>query len=35
MPTAEIAKGLVELCRQGKNIEAIEKYYSENIVSVE
>ena len=35
MSTAEIAKGLVELCRQNKNIEAIDKYYADNIVSVE
>ena len=35
MSTAEVAKGLVELCRQNKNIEAIEKYYSDDIVSVE
>ena len=35
MSTAEIAKDLVDLCRKGKNIEAIEKYYSDKIVSVE
>jgi len=35
MSTAEIAKGLVDLCRQGKNMEAIAKYYSDKIVSVE
>lgn len=35
MSIAEVAKGLVDLCRQNKNIEAIEKYYSEDIVSVE
>ncbi len=35
MSIAEVAKGLVDLCRQNKNIEAIEKYYSEEIVSVE
>ena len=28
-------KELVALCQQGKNIEAIEKFYSPNIVSVE
>jgi SnoaL-like domain len=33
--TAEVAKGLVDLCRQGKFMEAIEKYYSDKIVSVE
>jgi hypothetical protein len=35
MSTAEVAKGLVELCRQGKYMGAIEKYYSDKIVSVE
>jgi hypothetical protein len=35
MSTAEIAKGLTDLCRQNKNMEAIEKYYSDGIVSVE
>lgn len=35
MSTAEIAKGLTDLCRQNKNMEAIEKYYSNAIVSVE
>jgi len=35
MSTAEIAKDLVDLCRQGKNMEAITKYYSKDIVSVE
>ena len=35
MSTAEVAKGLVDLCRQGKNLEAVEKYYSDQIVSVE
>ena len=35
MSTEEIAKGLVDLCRQGKNVEAIAKYYSDDIVSVE
>ncbi len=35
MTTAEIANDLAELCRHGKNMEAIEKYYSEDIVSVE
>jgi len=32
---SEIANGLVDLCRKGKNIEAITKYYSDDIVSVE
>ena len=35
MSIAEIANGLVDLCREGKNLEAIEKYYSDAIVSVE
>ncbi|MDQ6760268.1 MAG: nuclear transport factor 2 family protein [Acidobacteriota bacterium] len=35
MSITEMAQGLVDLCRQNKNIEAIEKYYSEDIVSVE
>jgi ketosteroid isomerase-like protein len=35
MSTKEIAQGLAELCRAGKNMEAIAKYYSDAIVSVE
>lgn len=35
MSTTEIAQDLVNLCRAGKNMEAIDKYYSDNIVSVE
>lgn len=35
MSISEIANCLVDLCRQGKYMEAIEKYYSDNIVSVE
>ena len=35
MSVTEIANGLVELCRQGKHLEAVNKYYSDNIVSVE
>ncbi|MDQ6704912.1 MAG: nuclear transport factor 2 family protein [Acidobacteriota bacterium] len=35
MSTSEIAKDLVDLCRNGKNLDAISKYYSDNIVSVE
>ncbi|MGO8718364.1 MAG: SnoaL-like domain-containing protein [Acidobacteriaceae bacterium] len=35
MSTAEIAKGLVDLCRERKYMEAVEKYYSDAIVSVE
>ena len=35
MSVAEIANDLVAMCRQGKNLDAIAKYYSEDIVSVE
>jgi hypothetical protein len=35
MSTMDIAKKLVELCRQGKNAEARETLYSPDIVSVE
>ncbi len=35
MSTSEIAKDLVDLCRKGKSMEAINKYYSDGIVSVE
>jgi len=35
MSTAEVANGLVSLCQQGKYLEAVEKYYSDDIVSVE
>ncbi len=35
MSTDEIGKGLVDLCRKGKTMEAIEKYYADSIVSVE
>lgn len=35
MTTAEIAKDLVDLCRHGKNMDAIDKYYSPDIVSQE
>jgi hypothetical protein len=35
MSITELANGLVDLCRQGKNLEAIKKYYSDKIVSVE
>jgi len=31
----EIGKKLVELCRQGKNVEAVESLYAPNIVSIE
>jgi hypothetical protein len=33
--TLDIGKQLVELCRQGKNLEAIDKLYSKDVVSVE
>lgn len=33
--TTAIAHELVALCREGRNMEAIEKFYSPNIVSVE
>lgn len=33
--TLEVGKKLVELCRQGKNMEAIDSLYSDKIVSVE
>lgn len=35
METAEIGKGLVALCREGKFDEAMAAYYGEDIVSVE
>ena len=35
MSAADIGKELVALCQQGKNMEAIDKFYSPNIVSVE
>ncbi|MEZ5403923.1 MAG: nuclear transport factor 2 family protein [Bryobacteraceae bacterium] len=35
MTVADVAKGLVTLCRKGKNMQAIEKFYSPDIVSVE
>ena len=35
MSINEIANGLVDLCRQRKNMEAIDKYYSDAIVSIE
>jgi hypothetical protein len=35
MTTMEIGKELVALCRQGKNMDAIAKFYSPNIESVE
>jgi hypothetical protein len=35
MDTLEVGKKLVELCKQGKNDEAIESLYAQDIVSVE
>jgi hypothetical protein len=35
MSINEIANGLVDLCRQRKNMEAIDKYYYDAIVSIE
>jgi hypothetical protein len=35
MSTAEVAKDVVNLCRSGKYTEAIARYYSDGIVSVE
>lgn len=33
--TLEVGKKLVELCNQGKHLEAVETLYSPNIVSIE
>lgn len=35
MSTTEVANGLVDLCRKGKYMEAVTKYYSDKIVSIE
>jgi hypothetical protein len=35
MSTQEVARDLVALCKQGKFIESGEKYWADNIVSVE
>lgn len=35
MDTMEIAKKLVELCKQGKNLEALDTLFAEDVVSVE
>jgi ketosteroid isomerase-like protein len=35
MATAEVAQGLVSMCQQGQFMEAIAKYYGDDIVSVE
>src|SRR5258707_2692560 len=35
MNTYEVGKKLVELCRQGKGMEAVKTLYAQNIVSIE
>jgi ketosteroid isomerase-like protein len=35
MALADVASGLVKLCRKGKFVQAVNKYYSDDIVSVE
>ena len=35
MDTATVAKRLVELCRQQKNMQAVQELYADDIVSVE
>lgn len=35
MTIEDVAKGLVDLCRQGKSDQAVETYYHPDIVSVE
>jgi ketosteroid isomerase-like protein len=35
MSTQSVAQALVDLCRQGKNFEAIDRYYADDIVSTE
>ena len=35
MTTLDIAKKLVDLCRQGKNVEALNTLFAEEVVSVE
>jgi ketosteroid isomerase-like protein len=35
MNTMEIAKKLVELCRQGKNMEVLDTLFADDVVSVE
>ena len=35
MTVPEIAQDLVDLCRTGRHMDAIEKYYSDNVVSIE
>ena len=35
MNTQQVASRLVQLCREGKNVEAINELYDDNIVSIE
>jgi hypothetical protein len=35
MTTEVVAKRLVQLCREGKNVDAIEELYSDKIISLE
>jgi ketosteroid isomerase-like protein len=35
MALADVASGLVKLCRKGKFLNAVDKYYSVDIVSIE
>ena len=35
MTTKEVANRLIALCRQGKNLEAMEELYGDNVVSTE
>jgi ketosteroid isomerase-like protein len=35
MALTDVASGLVKLCRKGKFLQAVDKYYSDDIVSVE
>ena len=35
MALADVASGIVKLCRKGKFLNAVDKYYSDDIVSVE
>ena len=35
MSTAEVAEKLVQHCREGKNLDAIEDLYSDDVVSTE
>ncbi len=35
MALADVASGLVKLCRKGKFFNAVEKFYSDDIVSIE